>query len=143
MPEPQNAQYTLFGVAGSITTSVAAITVALIAGSPPASSVQLAPPSVVFHTPPRAVARYIVLGEVGWTAIDATRPDTMMRATPPRLCPFGIAIGPICTQLAAPGTESPVPASPVAAGSVRRPPRKRFIFFACSSALRRRCAIGG
>src|SRR5690349_8056174 len=63
---------------------------------------QFVPPFVVFQTPPRALARYMVAGEVGCTTISVTRPLTSTRA-PPYVCPRKIAFGPSGSQLLPPG----------------------------------------
>jgi hypothetical protein len=68
-------------------------------------AVHVAPPSVVFQTPPRAADTYIVCGVVGWIAMPVMRPVTRTRL-PFSAWPFGSAAGPSGTQLLAPGTVS-------------------------------------
>src|SRR5512143_1313079 len=45
-------------------------------GCPSVRAVQLAPPSVVFHTPPMAPPTYMVVGVFGSTTIADSRPET-------------------------------------------------------------------
>src|SRR5882724_24280 len=94
-PPPKKAVYTMSGLAGSNTTSLAAMTDPPIAGSPPAMRAQLAPPSVV-RNKPALVAVQAVFRLVGWTAMRKKAAPVNSAA------PWQVQVVPPLTELSTP-----------------------------------------
>src|ERR1051326_5701102 len=102
MPAPRRATdplgspvpaYSVSGVLGSMASESTAML-----GSRSLKGAQVAPPSIVFHTPPPLDPAYITPGVVGWIASARVRPPTLpgpSAVQPPvaccRMAPLGCA----------------------------------------------------